>query len=83
MRAAAQGTHQAQNNLGVMYEQGDGVTKDIIRAHMWYSIAVANGSKDAVTPHEHYAKKLSPDQLAQAADMVQKCVSSHYADCGE
>lgn len=33
--AAAQGNISAQVNLGSMYYEGEGVTEDPIRAHMW------------------------------------------------
>ncbi len=35
-KAANQGNRDAQNNLGVMYDEGDGVAKDQRKANEWY-----------------------------------------------
>ena len=43
---AEQGLASAQNNLGLMYENGRGVRRDLIRAHMWYGVAAAALSGD-------------------------------------
>jgi len=39
VRAADQGNTAAQLNLGVMYENGWGVTQNHVIAHMWFSLA--------------------------------------------
>ena len=36
---AEQGNVAAQNNLGVMYDSGQGVTQDYIQAHIWFNLA--------------------------------------------
>jgi TonB family protein len=40
---AEQGLARAQNNLGVMYENGRGVRQDIIEALKWYRLAAEQG----------------------------------------
>src|SRR5204863_524546 len=35
----------AQNNLGVLYENGEGTKKDLKMAFYWYNKAAENGSK--------------------------------------
>ena len=42
-----QGDAQAQNNLGVMYENGRGVPQDYDEAVKWYRLAAAQGDADA------------------------------------
>jgi hypothetical protein len=42
---AEYGNASAQGNLGVMYEQGQGVPKDYVLAYMWYFLAFM-GAKD-------------------------------------
>ena len=42
--AAKLGFSQAQNNLGVMYTNGQGVPKDSVSAHMWFNVAASNGN---------------------------------------
>ena len=50
--AAEQGDADAQSNLGVMYQQGKGVIKDYVYAHMWWNIAASQGHKDATKNRE-------------------------------
>ncbi len=38
---AEQGYPGAQNNLGVMYRDGQGVPEDNVRAYMWFSLAAS------------------------------------------
>ena len=44
---AERGSAQAQYNLGVCYENGDGVEKDTSEAMKWYRIASEQGHKEA------------------------------------
>ncbi len=45
--AAGQGDAQAQNNLGVLYERGHGVTQDYSEAVKWYRKAAGQGLANA------------------------------------
>ena len=45
--AAEQGHIKAQYNLGVCYENGDGVEKSYIEAAKWYKLAAEKGHADA------------------------------------
>ena len=47
LAAADQGLPQAQYNLGVLYEQGQGVTADYQEAAKWYGLAAAQGDRNA------------------------------------
>ena len=40
---AEQGNAKAQNVLGVMFRKGEGVPKNPVRAHMWFSVAAKRG----------------------------------------
>lgn len=44
---AEQGNARAQNNLGVMYENGKGVAEDVNEAVRWYRLAAAQGYSGA------------------------------------
>src|SRR6266496_4228191 len=44
---AEQGDASAQNNLGVMYENGQGLSKDYGQAHVWYRQAAEQGLPSA------------------------------------
>ena len=46
-RAAEQGDAGAQFNLGVIYENGEGVARDDKTAAQWYKLAAEQGNADA------------------------------------
>jgi TPR repeat protein len=46
-KAAEQGDAKAQFNLGVAYEYGEGVKKDLTAALHWFRLAAAQGDADA------------------------------------
>ncbi len=59
-KAAEQGHANAQYNLGIMYDNGQGVPQDYVQAHMWYNLSAAGsppsedrdsaaGNRDIVT----------------------------------
>jgi TPR repeat protein len=84
-KAAAQGDADAQNNLASMYEEGRGVPKDLVRAHMWYSLAAASATgdvqSDAAESLGRVAAKMTPQQIAQAKEMSQRCQQSKFKNC--
>lgn len=45
--AAEQGYAKPQYNLGVMYDNGEGVTQDYSEAVRWYTLAAEQGDTDA------------------------------------
>ena len=63
--AADQGFAMAQNNLGQMYLDGQGVPQDLTEAYVWYSVAAAGGYADAVKARDILDSELTPDQLAE------------------
>jgi uncharacterized protein len=57
-KAAEQGNSDAQNDLGLLYEEGNGVPQDYAEAYFWYSLAVAktpfySGNRDRVASNLH------------------------------
>ncbi|MDB9751773.1 SEL1-like repeat protein [Gammaproteobacteria bacterium] len=55
-KSAEQGDADAQNNLGVMYLNGDGTPQDHVMAHMLWNIAAANGHENAKTNRDAVVK---------------------------
>ena len=45
--AAEQGVADAQFNLGVMYEDGNGVHEEEVQAENWYRLAAEQGHREA------------------------------------
>lgn len=80
-RAAAQGVAGAQTNLGVMYARGKGVPQDAMRAYVWSSLAADQGDAAAASNRNLAALRLTPEQLQQAQQWVQRCERSHYQAC--
>ena len=64
----------AQSNLGVMYEYGQGVPQDYIRAHMWYNIAASSGDKNASKNRDILAKRMTLSQLETAQKLAREYV---------
>jgi hypothetical protein len=46
-RAAQQGNVDAPNNLGTIYLQGAGITRNYIRAYMWFHLGEMKGDRAA------------------------------------
>ena len=70
--AAEQGHAGAQNNLGVMYDKGEGVTQDYVQAHIWYNLAAAQGEETARENRDLIAKKMTPAQVAEAQRLARE-----------
>jgi TPR repeat protein len=85
--AAAQGDAGAQTNLGLMYDSGHGVPQDYVRAHMWFNLAgTAGGVPPGVVPpgvmyRDMVSKLMTPQQIAEAQQMAQKCQQRKFKDC--
>ena len=62
-KAAEQGNTAAQFRLGVMYSLGEGVTQDLIKAHMWYNISVHSGEADIPSKRRIAAQQIFPIEI--------------------
>ena len=71
-RSADQGYPPSQGNLGIMYANGQGVAKDYVRAHMWFSLAAAQGDANAANNRDSVAKLMTPAQIAEAQKLAQE-----------
>ncbi len=63
---------RAHNNRGVAYSIGLGVTRDYVRAHMWFSLAAAGGSEHGAENRDFTAKELNPAQFTKAQKLVRE-----------
>ena len=83
-KAAAQGIAEAQINLGMLYE-GYGVPHDDVRAYMWYSLAAGHLSGDeqklAVDNRDKVARRMTPDQIAEAQRLASQCQAQQFKGC--
>ena len=62
---AERGDAEAQNNLGNMYDNGQGVVKDEVEGYKWYLLAGAQGDEDAKKGIERIERVLTPAQRAE------------------
>ncbi len=65
-RAADLGYVDAQYNLGVLYERGDGVPQSLTDAYKWYAVAAAAGDNESKSRISALATQLAPDDLSAA-----------------
>ena len=62
----AQGHAYAQFDLGLMFAAGSGVARDYVRAHMWVTIAIAQGNEHMIKHRHEIAKNMTPTEIAKA-----------------
>lgn len=78
---AVRGNANAQNNLGYMYEHGQGVAQNYVSALMWYVIAADNGEQSA----EHNLKiieiRMTRAQIAHGRSMAKICRETNFKHC--
>ena len=53
------------NNLGLMYENGEGVIQDDVEAYAWFNVAAAKGLKRAAEDRHHRKRSMTPEQIAE------------------
>ena len=64
--AAEQGLAHAQNNLGIMYEDGQGVSQDYKTAVKWYRLAAEQG----FAPAQHNLGRIAEDETKKPEKAV-------------
>jgi hypothetical protein len=79
---AEQGHAKAQNALGAMLRKGEGVRKNSVRAHMWFSVAAARGDAKAKAELREMSRTMTAQEILQAEEMAQACEASGYRQCG-
>lgn len=87
-KAAEQGDSSSQHALGARYEMGWGfwgISKDFIRAHMWYSVAAAGMSGSAekmvMKDRDHVASRMTAEQIEKAQEMARRCQETKFKEC--
>jgi uncharacterized protein len=67
---AESGVVVAQYYLGMMHANGQGITGDYVLAHMWYNLSALQGHEGARSQINLLEKRMSPQQIEQAQEMV-------------
>ena len=71
-KAAERGVVDSQFNLGVLFESGQGIPKNMTDAFVWYSIAAAQGDQFAKTRVDVLKETLDQTELVTAASRAEK-----------
>ena len=79
--AARQGNVHSQTMLGRMYENGEGVVQDYVKAHSWYNLAASKGQPAAFSNRDIVAKRMTPQQIADAQKLARDCQARHLKGC--
>ena len=79
--AASQVHADAQHNLGVSYALGEGVSRDYLRAYMWFSIAATLGADNSRQARETIALELTPVKITKAQQLADQCMANDYKGC--
>ena len=84
-RAAEQGHADAQFGLaGVYLNGGRGVRASSVLAHMWFSIAVANGTSQATMAgllRGLAEREMTSAEINQAIQLARECTASSFQSC--
>jgi uncharacterized protein len=56
-----------------MYELGNGVPQDYVRAYMWFALVASHGTRAYATRGmERVAQQMSPEQIAEAQKLARE-----------
>lgn len=69
---AEQGDTRAQNTLGLMYANGQGVAQDFVQAHKWFNVAAAQGDLNALKARDKVAEKMTSPQISEAQRLTRE-----------
>lgn len=71
-RAAEHGVRDSQYNLAILYARGMGVEQSLTEAYVWLALAEAQGDTDAGAKKGDVGKRLTPQQLTEVSERVQR-----------
>ena len=69
-KAAKQENPLAQFKLGVIYDEGQGVSQDYVQAHKWFNLSAIHGI--GVRNRDIAEKKMTPAQVAEAQKLARE-----------
>ena len=76
-RAAEQGFAAAQQALGLMYDEGYGVAQDYVQAHMWFTIAAANGNEKGRKDRDIVEMRMTATDISRAHKLAKEWMAKH------
>lgn len=79
--AAEQGNPTAQYNLGRLYYLGQGVSENLVYAHMWAHHSSSNGFKMGDALKELLTELMTPNEVKEAQLLTIECLEKNYKGC--
>ena len=67
---------EAQNDLGLMYEDGREVEQDYIIAYRWFSLAAAEGHEEAIEKCNSYKEFMAPGIMSAEKEAAKKMLET-------
>ena len=71
----------APSFIGHLYVDGEGVSKNLTLAYMWYQIGAAAGFKDSEENRDRIAGVMDQDSILLARKKAKICIESLYETC--
>ena len=81
--SARTGDPASQYMLGQLYQEGLGVGRDAVQAHMWYDLATAKGQERAAEALRALERTMSSGQIADARTLSARWQAQHGGSGGE
>jgi hypothetical protein len=72
VKAASNGNADAQNNLGVIYRNGDGVPTDELQAFLWFNLSASQGNQTGLENLALLKQRMSSERVAEAQRLALK-----------
>jgi uncharacterized protein len=76
-KAAEQGFTKAQHNLGALYGNGQGTSRDFVAAYKWLFLAEQGGYADSQQALDWLKPQMTSEQIAEAQHLAYAWTSLH------
>ncbi len=74
-RIWAAASNDAFFNVGMMFSNGEGLSKDYVQAYKWFSLSAARGNEEAVKTRDKIALRMTSEQITEAQNLVSNASS--------
>jgi len=76
-KASEKGHAFSQFQLGSHYALGLGVTKDLIKSHMWFNVAASSGHERAAKSRDQLTEILTQHQISEARALAKDWINNN------
>ena len=75
--ATERGDAYAQEHLGLLYAEGEGVVRDYVQAYMWFDLAAMQGNEGTLSNRDYSATLMTPADISKAKAMAREWMEEH------